>query len=86
MANVAPHIRSVVDRDGAVILDIERDQFFTMNPVGAYIWTRLKNGEDLDQIVRALAEETDMDVAVVSADVDDFMSELKNRHLLSFPV
>ena len=48
---IAPaHLRSIVDHDGAVILDISRDQFFSLNTVGAYIWDRLLKGEGLDQI------------------------------------
>jgi hypothetical protein len=31
---IAPaHLRSIVDHDGAVILDISRDQFFSLNTV-----------------------------------------------------
>ncbi len=85
MAATPAHLRSIVDHDGAVILDIERDKFFSMNPVGAYIWARLVNGEGLDQIAKALAEETGTDIAVVTADVNDFVADLKGKHLFHFP-
>ena len=85
MVTIKPNLRSVVDRDGAVILDISKDQFFSMNPMGAFIWIRLLNGEGLDQIRDALVAETGMDISVVSADVDDFMADLKGKHLLHFP-
>lgn len=85
MVTIMPNLRSVVDHDGAVILDINRDQFFSMNPMGALIWTRLLNGEGLDQIRDALVAETGMDTSVLSADVDDFMADLKSKHLLHFP-
>ena len=52
------HLRSIVDHDGAVILDIKRDRFFSLNVVGSYIWERLLKGEGLDQIARELAEES----------------------------
>jgi hypothetical protein len=83
MMTVAPHIRSIVDRDGAVILNVESDQFFSTNPVGAYIWTHLQKGEDLDQIASALAKDTETDLSVVSADINEFVSELKAKHLLN---
>ena len=63
MAAMPAHLRSIVDHDGAVILDIKRDEIFSLNPVGAYIWARLLDGEGLEQIVTALAEETGMDIA-----------------------
>jgi Coenzyme PQQ synthesis protein D (PqqD) len=85
MVTIMPNLRSVVDHDGAVILDINRDQFFSMNPMGALIWTRLLNGEGLDQIRDALVAETGMDTSVLSADVDDFMADLKSKHLVHFP-
>jgi hypothetical protein len=85
MVTTPTHLRSIVDHDGAVILDITRDQFFSMNPVGAYIWARLLNGEGLDQIAKTLAEETGADIAVVTADVNDFVADLKSKHLFHFP-
>lgn len=85
MVTTPTHLRSIVDHDGAVILDITRDQFFSMNPVGAYIWARLLNGEGLDQIAKTLAEETGTDIAVVTADVNDFVTDLKSKHLFHFP-
>ena len=85
MANIPAHIRSVVDHDGAVILDVKRDQFFSMNPVGSYIWERLLKDEGLDQIAKAIAEKTGAEISVVIADVNDFVAEVKNKGLFQFP-
>jgi hypothetical protein len=79
------HLRSVVDHDGAVILDIKRDQFFSMNPVGSYIWERLLKGEGLDQIAKELAEETRTEISLIIADINDFIADLKNKQLFDFP-
>jgi len=84
MITTLPHLRSIVDHDGAVILDFKRDQFFSLNPVGAYIWTRLLDGEGVDQIAKSLAEDTETEIAVVLADVSDFMEELKSKSLIHF--
>lgn len=85
MVVMPSHLRSIVDHDGAVILDIKRDQFFSMNPVGSYIWERLLKGDGLDQIAKQLAEETGTDISVVVADVNDFVAELKSKQLFDFP-
>jgi hypothetical protein len=85
MVAMPAHLRSVVDHDGAVILDIKRDQFFSMNPVGSYIWERLLKGEGLDQIARELAEETETEISLVIADINDFVADLKSKHLFHFP-
>jgi len=84
MAAMPAHLRSIVDHDGAVILDINRDQFFSMNPVGTYIWARLLDGQGIDQVAKALAEETGTDIALVTADVNDFVADLKNKQLFHF--
>lgn len=84
MIRPAPQLRSIVDQDGAVILDINSDQFFSLNPIGALIWTHLGNGETLDQIKDAIASQTGADLGQVSDDVDEFIADLKGKHLLHF--
>ncbi len=85
MAAMPAHLRSIVDHDGAVILDIKRGEFFSMNPVGAYIWARLVDGQEIDKIAKALAEETGTDIVAILADVNDFITDLKCKHLFHFP-
>jgi hypothetical protein len=84
MVVMPAHLRSIVDHDGAVILDINRDQFFSMNTVGSYIWERLLNGEGLDQIARELAQETGTEISIVMADINDFAADLKSKQLFHF--
>ena len=84
MIKVAPHIRSIVDHDGAVILDIPRNAMTTLNSAGAYIWERLQRGLQINAIVAELAHDTGADEVIVAKDVDEFMEELKAKHLVSF--
>jgi hypothetical protein len=77
------HLRSVIDHDGAVILDVPRNAMTTLNPTGAYIWQRLEQGRLLDSIIAELARDTEMDEAVVANDVYAFMEELKTKHLIT---
>ena len=82
MKSPSDHLRSFVDHDGAAILDINRDQFFSLNTVGAYIWNRLNEGKTIEQIAQLLAEETGAEVSVVLSDIDEFLTDLKSRQLL----
>jgi hypothetical protein len=84
MITVAPHIRSIVDHDGAVILDIPRNVIATLDSTGAYVWARLQLGLQIDAIVAELARETGTDESVIARDVDEFMGQLKSRHLVAF--
>jgi len=85
MAATPAHLRSIVDHDGAVILDVPRNSMTTLNSTGAYIWERLQRGLPVDAIVAELAHDTGTEESVVSKDVGEFMKQLKSKHLLSLP-
>lgn len=78
-----PHLRSVVDADGAVILDLERNSMLTLNSTGGYIWGKLQQGDTPEDIIRKLADETLTDVAIVERDVRDFLEQLKSRRIIA---
>jgi hypothetical protein len=82
MITSSANLRSVVDRDGAVILDMERNAISTLNLTGAYVWERLQQGKSADEIVEDLARETGAEVSVVDRDIHTFLEELKLKHLL----
>jgi hypothetical protein len=82
MVTVTPNLRSIVDHDGAVILDISRNSMTTLDTIGAYVWERLAKGLSVDAIVSELAQDTGADREMVARDVDDFMEQLKSRHLV----
>jgi hypothetical protein len=83
MQATAPHLRSVVDQDGAVILDVEHDTMLTLNSTGGYIWQKLEQGKLIDEIVSELARDTGADLAAVDRDVHVFLEQLKSKHLLT---
>jgi len=83
MIATSAHLRSIVDHDGAVILDIPRNAMTTLNPTGAYVWQCLEQGMAVDAIVAKLAREMDADEAVVASDVNAFMEALKSKHLVT---
>jgi hypothetical protein len=77
-----PHIQSIVDQDGAVILDIERGLISTLNPIGAYVWQGLQQGESLETIIANLERETGEKSLTVERDVREFVEDLKQKRLL----
>lgn len=82
MVTIAPHIRSIIDRDGAVILNIPRNAMTTLDCTGSYVWARLQRGMQVDAIVAELARDTGADESTIAGDVDEFMQKLKSKHLL----
>lgn len=83
MTATPAHLRSIVDHDGAVILDIPRNRITSLNATGAYIWARLQQGRSTDNIVAELARDTGQDVQVVEIDVQEFLEQLKRNQLLN---
>jgi Coenzyme PQQ synthesis protein D (PqqD) len=77
-----PHLQSIVDQDGAVILDIEQWLISTLNPTGAYVWRGLQRGESLETIIANLARETGQEPLTVERDVREFVEDLKQKRLL----
>jgi hypothetical protein len=82
MLSPTPNLRSIVNDDGAVILDIERDSISTLNPTGAYVWQGLQRGESLETIIANLARETGEEFLLVEHDVREFVEDLKQKRLL----
>lgn len=82
MAMKLPRLQTVIDPDGAAILDIKRGQISTLNASGAFVWQCLQQGEMVDEIVTELARETGEQIATVDRDVRDFIENLKDEHLL----
>ncbi|WP_263353401.1 PqqD family protein [Acidicapsa acidisoli] len=83
MAEANPNFHSVVDQDGAAILDIDRGLISTLNPTGAYVWQRLENGESLATIIANLVRETGEEHLVVEKDVHEFVQALRENHLVA---
>ena len=83
MITMTPNLRSIVDHDGAVILDIPRNAMTALDTTGAYIWQRLERGLQIDEIIAELAHDTGADKATITRDVDDFVEQLKGKHLIA---
>jgi hypothetical protein len=73
---------SVIDGDGAAILDVERGLISTLNSTGAYVWQRLQRGETIETIIVNLARDSAEDPTAVERDVREFIEDLKQKSLL----
>lgn len=82
MVVVGPNLKSIVDHDGAVILDISQDALTTLDAIGAYVWQRLKKGIQVDAIVAELVRDSGADPEMVAKDLEEFMDHLKSRNLI----
>lgn len=75
-------LRSVINDDGAAILDIDRGVITTLNATGAFIWQERKRGRSIDAIVAALTDTTGEATGVIAQDVRLFVADLESKDLL----
>lgn len=84
MSKENSHISTMVNRDGAAILDTKVGTISTLNPTGAYVWQALERGEDMEMITANLVRETGEQMDTVKNDVQEFIDALKKQHLLPY--
>ncbi len=80
--SLSAHVRSTTEKDGVVLLDINDDAMFALNPIGSYVWTKLALGITVDQIITDLGEDTGESRAVIEPDVLNFINELSVQGIL----
>jgi hypothetical protein len=83
MVNDNSHLRTIVNQDGAAVLDTKLGSIATLNSTGAYVWRGLERGESLEAIVANLSRETGEHTEVVERDVREFVESLREQQLLS---
>jgi len=82
MAQDKAHLRTIVNQDGAAVLDTGRGTISTLNPTGAYIWQALERGERGEEIVEGLARETGESPDDIREDVNSFIAALHEQKIL----
>lgn len=83
MSKGNPRLRSVVNADGAALLDTRAGRITTLNSTGAMVWQALERGKAPEAIAANLAHETGEPVAAIEKDLQDFMEELGKKNLLA---
>ena len=79
---VPSHVLSRSVGDDTVLLDLHRDEYFSLDSVGTQVWCLLVEGESVKSIVDRITETYGVDVAVVADDVDALISDLVATGLL----
>ena len=79
-----PKLLSTVGPTGAAaILDSEKEQFYSLNEVGARVWSLLSEGTTFGAIVDRLQNEYDVTAETLGADVERLLQQFAGAGLLS---
>lgn len=80
--HVHPHVRSVLDPDGAVLLDLRQGRYYSLNGVGAEIWSQIESGRTVPEIESHLVDALGAPADAVGADVAAFVNDLVTKKLV----
>lgn len=79
---IEPHVRSMIDEDGAVLLDLRAGKYYSLNHVAAAVWTRVENEKDESEILDELAALYGVGVDQVRSDVGELIGGLLSKGLV----
>jgi hypothetical protein len=75
-------VASQVVNGEAVLLDIERGEYFSLNSVGTRIWELCDGTRSATEIVSVICDEFDVAEDVVTADAQEILDELEKEKLV----
>ena len=65
-----------------VLLDLESESYFGLDPVGSRIWTLLQAGRKVGEVVDEILREFDVDRKTVEADMAELLERLSEAGLI----
>lgn len=81
--SIHPEVRTTPgDEDGSVLINLESGKVFSLNGVGAKVWTMIEQGAGFDDLVNALTGEYQISSQEIRTDLDGFITELTQKRLL----
>ena len=79
---IRPHVRSMQDDEGAVLLDLKAGKYYSLNGIAARIWSQAEAGQSLTAIVDNLQESYQASPEALQKDVTSFVSGLQQKGLV----
>ena len=69
--------------DEAVLLDLDSQSYFGLDPVGTLIWEAVADGKSKAEIVERIIAQFDVDAEVAQRDLQAFLDQLADDELIS---
>jgi hypothetical protein len=79
---IEPHVRSMIEGDGAVLLDLKAGRYYSLNGVAAKIWSRVEKGMTLPQILADLQQIYQVPAEKLTSDLTAFVRTMEEKGLL----
>jgi hypothetical protein len=68
--------------EGAVILDLRSGVYYSLDPVGTYIWKLIQEPRTVSEIMAAVLDEYDVDERSCEQDLERLFGEMRERNLI----
>lgn len=78
------HVAASMLDDETVLLNLQSEEYYSLDDVGSRIWELIDGTRTTAQIVDAIAAEYGADPALVATDVADLLDELSREGLVSW--
>jgi coenzyme PQQ synthesis protein D (PqqD) len=82
MFRISDTIRRTETPDGGVLLDVHHGRMFCLNVMGAKTLELMQRGYDEAHIAEEISKTYGANIAVVTADVHEFIENLQKHHIL----
>ena len=80
---ISPEIlHSKIDEE-VILMSIEADSYFGLDPIASRIWELLEQPLDLDELVEKLMEEYEVDAETCRQDVQALLEDMQGRGLIA---
>src|SRR5215217_9448214 len=76
---IEAHVRSMMDETGAVLLDLREGRYYSLNGVGARIWSRVEKGLTPSQILDDLTRTYQVPAERLMADLTAFVRSMEEK-------
>lgn len=80
---ISPHVMTQGIAEELVLLDLQGEAYFGLDPVGTRMWNLLAEGACFKEVVDAMAEEYEVSEAQLESDLIDLVRRLKNEGIVS---
>ena len=81
---IHPEVRTTPgDEDGSVLINLESGKVFSLNGVGARVWTMLQQQLTCDDVLDSLAVEFEVPREQLQDDLEAFLHELECHELVA---
>ena len=79
----APHIvHEVFDDHEAAIINLKSGNYYSLDPVGAFVWAHIESGATVGEVVEKILGRYEARPAEVSRDVGSFLATLEQEELI----